>query len=59
MTPTPATNTTAPIPLKSVKRVSIRLEYYDNTGAAAIQLKARVPGSTSYPSIPITQLSAQ
>ena len=54
---TKVTNITVPVPLVAGEPVAVRLEFYENTGAAEIRLQAQVPGSASYVAIPLEQFS--
>jgi YVTN family beta-propeller protein len=50
------TNTSGNLSLVAGQRVSIRVEYYEKTGGAQMQLRWRVPGSLSYVVIPTARL---
>jgi YVTN family beta-propeller protein len=43
--------------LTAGQRVTIRLEYYDRSGAASVQLRWLTPGNSTYVTIPASQLS--
>ena len=53
---TSTTNTSATVNLLSGQRYPITVEYYDNTGAATMQLRWRLPGTTGYVAIPASSL---
>ena len=44
------------ITLTSGQRYTIKMEYYDNTGAAVARLRWKTPGQTSYVAVPKTRL---
>lgn len=51
------TNTSATIRLVAGQRYDLRMQYYDNTGAAVARLLWQRPGQTSFAAIPESQLS--
>jgi YVTN family beta-propeller protein len=55
----PTTNTSGNIALTAGQRVSIRVEYYDRSGGAVMQLRWRLPGTTSYVAVPLAALAPQ
>lgn len=49
-------NNSAQISLTAGQRYAIKMEFYDNTGAAVARLRWKTPGQTSYVAIPKTRL---
>ena len=52
----PTTNTSANVNLTAGQRYSIRVEYYERGGGAVMQLRWRLPGTTTYVAIPASRL---
>ena len=50
------TDTTGVVQLVAGQRYAIKIEYYENTGTARMQLRWRPPGTSTYVVIPIGQL---
>lgn len=53
---TATTNTSANISLTAGQVVSLKMEYYDNTGSAQIKLSWKRPGQTTFAVVPEAQL---
>jgi YVTN family beta-propeller protein len=53
------TNTSKAVTLTGGQYYTIKLEYYENTGSAVIQLLWRTPGTSTYVVIPQSQLAPQ
>jgi hypothetical protein len=52
----PTTDTSAAVALTAGQRVTIRMEYFENTGGATARLSWRLPGATASSVIPASQL---
>ncbi len=52
----PTTNTSGTVNLVAGQRYPITVEYYENTGGAEMRLRWRVPGSSTYVTVPAAQL---
>lgn len=52
----PTTNTGSAMTLNANQRYTITVEYYERTGGATLQLRWKVPGSTSYVTVPANRL---
>ena len=52
----PTTNSSANVSLTAGQRYTIRVEYYEKTGGAVMQLRWRLPGAITYGAIPIGSL---
>ena len=52
----PTTNTSANVSLTAGQRYTIRVEYYEKGGGAVMQLRWRLPGTTTYVAIPADRL---
>ena len=52
----PTTNTSGTVTLTANQRYTITVEYYEKTGGATMQLRWKVPGSTTYVAIPANRL---
>ena len=53
---TAVNNTSAVVNLVGGQRYPIRVEYFENTGAAVMRLRWRLPGTTSYLAVPSQNL---
>ena len=51
-------NTTGNISLTANQRYTITVEYYERTGSAVMQLRWRLPGTTTYVAVPANRLYA-
>ncbi len=54
----PTTNTSSSISLTAGQRYTIKVEFYERGGGATMQLRWRVPGTTTYTAIPASALAA-
>ncbi len=52
------TNNSPAITLTKNVRYAIRMEFYDNSGAAVARLKWKAPGKTTFAAVPKTRLYA-
>lgn len=53
----PTTNTSGNVSLTAGQRYTVRLEFYEKGGGAVMQLRWRLPSTTSYVAIPASSLN--
>ena len=55
----PTANTSSTFSLTAGTRYTIRVEYYERGGGSTMQLRWRLPGTTSYVAVPLSALAPQ